>query len=105
MSTTSAILTGTCPKCNGTGHMPCPDERTRQYGISNGWYGYRVDDDTVTCYNCGGQYQNGTPRGKVRINNEGVPCTHSYSSKNVGRCLTEYTCSHCNDTYRIDSGD
>jgi hypothetical protein len=47
----------------------------------------------------------GRPRGEVRLNRDGVPCTHSYTSRTVGRCLTEYTCSHCGDTYQIDSGD
>ena len=97
-------MKGVCPVCNGTGHMPCPDH-LRQYGVSNGWYGYRAEDDTVTCNNCGGQYMYGTPRGEVSLNKNGEPCKHHYSSKNVGRCLTEYTCEHCGDRYQIDSGD
>ena len=46
-----------------------------------------------------------TSKGEVRLNNEGVPCTHSYTSTNAGRCLTGYTCKHCGDRYQIDSGD
>lgn len=97
-------MKGTCPVCKGTGHMPCPDN-IRKYGVSNGWYGYRAEDDTVTCTNCGGQYMSGSPLGKVGFNKNGVPCTHSYTGRNVGRCLTEYTCDQCGDTYQIDSGD
>jgi len=95
---------GVCPVCNGSGHMPCPDD-LRDYGVKHGWYGYRADDDTVTCTNCGGQYMYGRPTGEVRLNKDGEPCKHSYTSQTVGRCLTEYTCQHCGDRYQIDSGD
>lgn len=95
---------GTCPVCNGTGHMPCPDH-LRNYGQKNGWYGYRAEDDTVTCNNCGGQRMYGTPSGKVPLNKKGEPCTHKYSGRTIGRCLTEYICEHCGDKYQIDSGD
>jgi len=47
----------------------------------------------------------GRPTGKVKLNAAGDPCKHIYTSKNVGRCLTEYVCQHCNDRYQIDSGD
>ena len=94
----------TCPVCNGSGHMPCPDN-LRDYGRKYGWYDYRAEDDTVKCTNCGGQYMYGRPSGKVRANKDGAPCTHSYTSKTVGRCLTQYTCTHCGDSYQIDSGD
>ena len=96
--------TGICPKCNGTGHMPCPDS-LRHYGQKSGWYGYRAVDDTVTCDNCGGQYQYGRATGKVPLNTEGVPCLHEYVAKSAGRSLTNYTCKHCNNSYQIDSGD
>ena len=94
----------TCPVCNGTGHMPCPDH-LRGYGKQYGWYGYNADNDTVTCNNCGAQTMYGRPTGKVGLNKDGVPCTHKYVSKNAGRCLTAYTCEHCGDRYVIDSGD
>ena len=101
----SEIKYGVCPICGGTGRMPCPD-RFREYGIKHGWYDYDKEDDTVTCTNCGGQYQWGTPTGKVRLNREGSPCVHKYSNvRTVGRCLTEYTCENCGDSYQIDSGD
>jgi hypothetical protein len=47
----------------------------------------------------------GKGRGQVRLNKDGVPCTHKYTSRTIGRCLTEYTCSECGDRYEIDSGD
>ena len=93
-----------CPVCNGTGQRPCPDH-LRKYGVSNGWYGYRAEDDTVHCDNCGSQYMFGKPTGQVKLNREGVPCKHNYTGKTVGRCLTQYTCEHCGDSYQIDSGD
>lgn len=88
---------GTCPVCNGTGEVPLSD-REKAYSWNRG-------KEHGPCYNCGGQYMFGTPRGKVKLNTNGVPCTHSYTSKTVGRCLTEYTCTHCGDRYQIDSGD
>jgi hypothetical protein len=95
---------GTCPVCNGSGHMPCPD-RLRDYGKKNGWYGYREEDDTVTCTNCGGQTMYGKPTGKVLLRPDGTPCTHEYVGVTRGRCYTVYTCKHCGSSYDIDSGD
>jgi len=94
----------TCPVCNGTKRMPCPDH-LRKYGVSHGWFGYNIDNDTVDCNNCGRQYQMGVATGKVRQNSLGEPCTHEYTSSNIGRCLMEYVCKHCGDTYEIDSSD
>ena len=91
---------GTCPVCNGTGRVAAGD-----YKYKNVVAGYDKDTDTLACSNCGGQYMFGTPRGKVRLNKQGEPCTHLYHSKTVGRCLTEYVCEHCGDRYQIDSGD
>ena len=96
---------GTCPACNGTGHMPCPDH-LRKYGVSNGWYGYRAEDDTVTCTNCGGQTMYGQPTGKVNLRKDNrQPCVHEYESKKLGNCYHGYTCRHCDFNYSIDSGD
>ena len=95
---------GICPVCNGSGHMPCPDY-LRSYGKKNGWYGYRAEDDTVTCTNCGAQTMYGRPSGQVPLREDGTPCKHEYTSANVGRCLTQYTCKHCVSSYQIDSGD
>ena len=91
---------GTCPVCNGTHRVPAGDNKYKSVIA-----GYDKDTDTFACTNCGGQYMYGSPRGQVRLNKDGVPCTHKYSSKTVGRCLTEYTCSECGDRYQIDSGD
>jgi hypothetical protein len=73
---------GTCPVCNGTGK-----HQDRE------------------CRNCGGQYMYGKATGLVKLNREGVPCTHSYRGETVGRCLTDYTCIHCGERHQIDSGD
>lgn len=88
---------GTCPVCNGTGEVPLTD-----YDKQWSW---NKDKTHKECSNCGGQYMYGKGRGQVRLNKDGVPCTHKYTSRNVGRCLTEYTCSDCGDRYEIDSGD
>lgn len=95
---------GTCPVCNGTGHKPCPDN-LRHYGVMYGWYDYRASDDTVKCTNCGGQYMMGSPTGEVNLRTDGTPCVHEYTSENLGRCYTGYTCNHCGDHYTIDSSD
>lgn len=91
---------GTCPVCNGSGRKAAGD-----YQYKSVLAGYDKDTDTLPCTNCGGQYMYGSPKGQVRLNKDGVPCTHSYRSQTVGRCLTEYTCAHCGDRYQIDSGD
>lgn len=91
---------GTCPVCNGTCRVPAGDNKYKSVIA-----GYDKVTDTFECRNCGGQYMFGSPKGQVRLNKEGVPCTHSYTSQTVGRCLTEYTCMHCDEHYQIDSGD
>ena len=98
------IHMGTCPVCQGTGRMPCPDN-LRTYGVNNGWYGYSAEDDKVICTNCGGQTQGGRPTGKVRLRADMFPCIHEYVGKNIGRCYNGYTCKHCGDYYTIDSSD
>ena len=91
---------GTCPVCNGSGRVAAGDNKYKHVIA-----GYDKETDTFGCTNCGGQYMFGRPTGEVRLNQSGVPCTHKYTSKTVGRCLTEYTCSECGDRYQIDSGD
>jgi len=91
---------GTCPVCNGTGRVPAGDTPFKTV-LS----GYVKETDTLMCRNCGGQYMFGHPRGEVNLREDGTPCIHKYTSKTVGRCLTEYTCQHCGDRYQIDSGD
>jgi hypothetical protein len=95
---------GVCPVCKGTGHRPCPDN-LREYGVKHGWYGYRAEDDTVDCTNCGAQYMFSSPKGRVPLNRDGQPCVHDYRGAKAGNCLTRYTCVHCDDVYDIDSGD
>lgn len=89
-----------CPVCDGTGRIPAGD-----YKYKNVVAGYDKETDTLACNNCGSQYMYGRSTGEVRARPDGTPCTHSYESKTVGRCLTEYTCKHCGDRYQIDSGD
>ena len=88
---------GTCPVCNGTKELSLTqDEKS---------YSWNRDRTHRDCHNCGGQYMMGRASGKVRLNLDGVPCTHAYTSSNDGRCLTGYRCTHCDDRYQIDSGD
>ena len=88
---------GVCPVCNGTCQVELTnEEKTRSWN---------KDKTHRPCHNCGGQYMYGSPKGEVRLNTEGVPCKHHYTSQSDGRCLTGYTCNHCGDRYQIDSGD
>ena len=93
-------MSGVCPVCNGSGRVAAGD-----YKYKNVIASYDKDTDTLACTNCGGQYMFGRPTGQVRLNSSGDPCKHSYTSRVVGRCLTEYTCTECGDRYQIDSGD
>jgi hypothetical protein len=93
---------GECPKCNGTGRMPI-EEHQRKY--ANVMSGYRSEDDSLRCDNCGGQTMGLTAYGYVKHNKQGKPCLHNYVGRNAGRCLTEYTCTECGSRYEIDSGD
>lgn len=90
---------GICPVCAGTGRVPAGENRHKHVLA-----GYDANTDTLQCRNCGGQYMFGRPTGRVRLNREGVPCTHEYKSATVGRCLTQYTCVHCDERHTIDSG-
>ena len=94
------MVYGVCPVCNGVGRVAAGDYRYKHITA-----GYDKQTDTLGCTNCGGQYMNMSATGEVRLRNDGTPCKHSYTSKTVGRCLTEYTCEHCGDRYQIDSGD
>ena len=91
---------GPCPVCNGLLRVPAGNNQYKNVVAS-----YDKETDTFACTNCGGQYMFGTPRGKVRLNKQGAPCTHHYQSSNAGRCLTNYDCIHCGDRHQIDSGD
>ena len=91
---------GTCPVCNGTTRVPAGDNKYK-----NVIAGYDKNTDTFACNNCGGQMMYGRPTGQVPLRADGTPCAHEYTSQNVGRCLTKYTCKHCNSSHTIDSGD
>ena len=91
---------GVCPVCNGSGRREAYDSPYKSVIA-----GYDKETDTLPCTNCGGQYMNMSSTGEVKLRADGTPCKHSYTSKTVGRCLTEYTCVHCSDRYQIDSGD
>ena len=88
---------GVCPVCNGTKEVPLTENEKR--------YSWNEGKTYRNCGNCGAQKMYGVSTGKVRLNKNGEPCVHKYSSRNAGRCLTDYTCSECGDSYQIDSGD
>jgi hypothetical protein len=90
-------MEGTCPVCNGSGKVPLTADELK--------YSWNKDKTERECSNCGGQKMYGRGTGKVRLNKNGEPCTHKYTRRTIGRCLTEYTCSECGDRYEIDSGD
>lgn len=92
--------TGTCPVCAGTGRVPAGDRPNKARA-----YGYDASTDTLPCMNCGAQTMSLKATGQVRLRPDGTPCTHEYVGRNVGRCLTEYRCKHCPDSYVIDSSD
>jgi hypothetical protein len=92
-----SIQYGVCPICNGAKEVPLTAGELK--------YSWNKDKTHRNCHNCGGQKMYGAPQGEVRLNKEGVPCTHKYCSRTVGRCLTEYTCENCGDRYEIDSSD
>jgi len=82
--------------------MPCPDNMRNEHG----WYGYREEDDTVTCRNCGGQTMSQTATGYVFLRKDNhQPCEHEVEGRKIGNCLYKYTCKHCGYSYDIDSGD
>lgn len=87
----------TCPVCNGVGQLPLTEHDKK--------WSWNRDRTHKECYNCGGQYMYGKGRGQVALNKEGKPCVHKYTSRTIGRCLTEYRCENCGDRYEIDSGD
>jgi hypothetical protein len=94
------MQTGICPVCNGTGRCPAGND---PYKTS--YARYDAATDTLPCRNCGGQTMHGQGTGQVLLNKDGVPCTHKYTGRELGRCYWGYTCKHCGDYYTIDSGD
>jgi hypothetical protein len=90
---------GICPVCDGTLRRPANDTSWKTIIA-----GYDSSTDTLGCDNCGGQTMYGRATGIVLLNKDGNPCTHEYTSDTIGRCLTQYSCKHCNYKYIIDSG-
>lgn len=88
---------GTCTVCDGSGKLLLSESELK--------YSWNKDRTHKECNNCGGQYMYGLGKGQVRLNKAGVPCVHKYTGRNVGRCLTQYICTDCGDSYQIDSGD
>ncbi len=93
---------GVCPVCNGTCRVKVPESMERYKNVIAG---YDKESDTLACNNCGAQTMYGRATGEARLRKDGTPCKHEYTSTNVGRCLTRYTCKHCDSSYEIDSGD
>lgn len=80
-------ITLTCPVCNGSGLGPSG-----------------LPSDLPACMNCGGQTMSGKATGKVPARPDGTACIHDYQGYPSGRCCTRYVCSHCRDSFLIDSG-
>jgi hypothetical protein len=91
---------GPCPRCDGTGGMPVPEDWNYKTTV----YGYDATNDTVPCRNCGGQTMSGHGTGKVPLRASGEPCLHEYSGGKAGNCYYSYRCKHCVHSYSIDSG-
>lgn len=89
-----------CPVCSGTGRRPAGDYRYKEVTA-----GFDRETDTLPCNNCGGQTMYGKPTGQSFLRDDGTPCTHEYTTTNLGRCYNRYTCKHCGYSYSIDSGD
>lgn len=88
---------GTCPVCLGSGEVLLSEQDLT--------YSWNKNKTHRACHNCGGQTMYGRATGQVRLRDNGTPCTHEYRGRTIGRCLTEYTCSHCGDNFQIDSSD
>lgn len=99
----TAVRTVVCVKCGGTTRL-APDDGVRQYLPHIA--GYRSNDDTVPCDNCGGQTMSNRGTGRTRVDPAtGAGCLHSYRHQRGGNCYHIYTCTKCGDRYDIDSGD
>ncbi len=68
--------------------------------------GYRASDDTLPCDNCGGQTMAVSGTGTTRVDPAtGLGCLHTVRSEKRGNCYHVYTCTKCEWSYDIDSGD
>lgn len=95
MSTTTDI----CPVCNGSTRIPATGEHKTIMAT------YDAVTDTFACTNCGAQTMSCTATGRVPLRSDGTACRHEYRGTQLGNCYWGYTCRHCGDHYRIDSGD
>ena len=86
-----------CPKCQGSKEISLEADEVN--------YSWNKGKTHKPCNNCGGQYQWGRATGKVSVRPDGEACLHEYTGKNIGRCLTAYSCRHCAEGFTIDSGD
>lgn len=77
-----------CPACHGHGSY---NLELNAYGEGQHFRG--------GCNNCTGW-------GYVEVGSPDAKCVHKYgSSRNVGKCLTEYTCDLCGNKNVVDSSD
>jgi hypothetical protein len=95
---------GICPKCNGTGRIPCPPKSKINWQ-RNGWFDFDPITETIACPNCGDQYQYSQSTGIVRLNREGNPCLHQYVYELMSKNIQRYECIHCNDEFYINLSD
>lgn len=97
----SAHLT-TCPVCAGSLRQSAGDGPYRMWAA-----GYRADDNSIPCQNCGGQKMFGRPTGSVPARPDGTPCTHTYRVVQHDRYAHVHSCvcTECGDTFELDSGD
>jgi hypothetical protein len=87
-----------CPDCGGTGKVELTE---KELGYS--WYKGHTHRQ---CTNCGGQTMSGRALGYTRIDpTTGLGCHHTVTSMKAGRCYHIYTCTKCNFSFDIDSGD
>jgi hypothetical protein len=92
-----------CPACNGSTRRPV-DEASKPY--RSVLAGYRAQDDTLPCDNCGGQTMSLRATGRTPIDAAtGLGCLHDYVGREAGRCYRIFTCTKCTDSYDIDSSD
>lgn len=89
---------GICPKCAGTGRIPCPPKSKINWQ-QNGWYDFDPTTDTIACHNCGFQYQYSKSTGIVQLNREGKPCSHQYITELISKNIQRNECIHCGDEY------
>lgn len=95
---------GECPRCSGTGRARTSEGLLPYRSTLRG---YDPMTQTLPCRNCGGQRMYGAPTGLTNLRSDGTPCLHEYSATHPRntRTYTVYRCTHCPETYDIDSGD